>query len=154
LTVTKKKAGRPRLDPQEKKVRNFNFRGRNQLHERLQAATEVTGYSLSEEIERRLERSFQSDPILDALAGREASTILRLIAVILLQANPENKSWYENRELVETVSSAASLIMARVAGLFDDPLSADETPADKIKLARQRGRELAQSTLRDAGLPF
>jgi hypothetical protein len=155
MTKAKKKVGRPRLAPQERKARNLTFRSRNDLYESLQAAAERTGHSLSEEIERRLEGSFQdSDPILVALAGKEASIILRLIAVILLQTTRDNKSWYENRELVETVSSAASLVIARVAGLFDDALSPEDPLDSKIKSAKQQGRELAQNILRDAGLPY
>jgi hypothetical protein len=155
VTKEKKRLGRPRLAPQERKAQNITFRSRPDLYKDLQAAVKRTGYSLSEEIERRLEASFRdSDPILTALAGKEASVILRLITEILLKATRDNKSWSENRELVETVGSAASLVITRVAGLFDDALSVDDTLADKIKSARQRGRELAQSTLRDAGLPY
>jgi hypothetical protein len=156
MTKAKKKVGRPRLAPQERKARNLTFRSRNDLYESLQAEAEKTGHSLSEEIERRLERSFHiSDPILADLAGKEGPVILRLITEILLKATRDNKNWYENRELVETVSSAASLVIARVAGLLDDALSPDGISGDsKMESAKQRGRELAQSALRDAGLPY
>jgi hypothetical protein len=152
MTKAKKKVGRPQIAPQERKVRNVTFRSRNDLYEALQAAAAKTGRSLSEEIERRLEGSFQaSDPIITALAGKEASVILRLIAVPLVQATRDHQDWHENRALTETVSSAASLVIARVSGMFDDQSSTDEAT---LKAAKQRGRELAQNALRDVGLPY
>src|SRR5262245_47096270 len=153
-TKAKKKPGRPQLAPRERKAQNITFRSRKDLYEQLQAKAAKTGHSLSETIERHLERALRaSDPILARLTGEEGPAILRLITEILLKATRDNKSLYENRELVETVSSAATLVIARVAGLFDDASSPDDTSADKIESARQRGRELAQSILREAGLP-
>ena len=140
MTRAKKKLGRPRLAPQERKAQNITFRSRPDLYKDLQAAVKGTGYSLSEEVERRLKETFRdSDPIFTALAGKEASIILRLIAEILLKVTRDNQNWYENRELAETTSSAASLIIARVAGVFD-ALSADDASADsKIQSAKERG---------------
>jgi hypothetical protein len=161
VTARKKKAGRPPLPPKHRKVRNVTFRSRDDLYGELQAAAAKSGRSLSEEIERRLEKSFSSsDPLLSALAGEEAGVILRLVAVVLLQATREGKSWFENRELVETVSGAADVIIARVAGVFEEEVASDEIRKQPLsvepiaKTPKLRGRELAANILRDAGLPY
>jgi hypothetical protein len=161
VTGRKKKAGRPPLPPTHRKARNLTFRSRDDLYEELQAAAAKSGRSLSEEIERRLEKSFSSsDPLLSVLAGKEAGVILRLVAVVLLQATLESKSWFENRELVETVSGAADVIIARVAGVFEEEVASDDTRKQPLavepiaKTPKLRGRELAENILRDAGLPY
>ncbi|MCG2665893.1 Arc family DNA-binding protein [Bradyrhizobium sp. GCM10023182] len=45
----------------EKKGRNFTFRSRGDMHERLSEAAAATGRSISEEIEARLAQSFEAE---------------------------------------------------------------------------------------------
>ena len=63
--MTEAKKGRPRGRPHvpatEKKVRNFTFRSRGDMHERLSEAAVLSERSISEEIERRLEKSFEAE---------------------------------------------------------------------------------------------
>ncbi len=51
--------GRPALPMTEKKARNFTFRSRGDMHERLSEAAAADGRSISEEIEVRLVQSFE-----------------------------------------------------------------------------------------------
>jgi hypothetical protein len=77
--MTEAKKGRPRGRPPvpatEKKVRNFTFRSRGDMHERLSEAAVLSGRSISEEIEYRLDASFKRDDMqayVDATAQRTA----------------------------------------------------------------------------------
>ena len=69
--VVKKGIGRPRKPEGDRKSVNFAFRGRGQLRERLGEAVRVSGRSISEEIEHRLEESFRHD---------DADTLLRSLS--------------------------------------------------------------------------
>jgi predicted HicB family RNase H-like nuclease len=53
--------GRPPLSAEQKKDRNLTFRTRNGLREKLAAAAEAHGRSISEEIEHRLNESFATE---------------------------------------------------------------------------------------------
>ena len=61
--ATKKRIGRPPKAKEDRKAVNFTFRSRVQMRERLQAAAIAGGRSISEEIERRLEKSFWQEEI-------------------------------------------------------------------------------------------
>jgi hypothetical protein len=58
VTTEEKRIGRPPKAEADRKSRNFTFRSRGDLHARLAEAAGESGRSMSEEIERRLERSF------------------------------------------------------------------------------------------------
>lgn len=57
----KRAPGRPALPTSEKKARNFTFRSRGDMHERLSASAAAKERSISEEIEARLTASFEID---------------------------------------------------------------------------------------------
>jgi uncharacterized protein YhaN len=58
--ATKKRPrGRPPVPPAEKKVRNFTFRSRGDMHGRLSEASLRNERSISEEIESRIQQSFE-----------------------------------------------------------------------------------------------
>jgi hypothetical protein len=61
--VAKKRIGRPPKANEDRKAVNFTFRSRGQMRERLQTAAIASSRSISEEIEFRLERSFQEEEI-------------------------------------------------------------------------------------------
>ena len=61
--VAKKRIGRPPKADEDRKDVNFTFRSRGQMRERLKAAADRAHRSISEEIEFRLERSFQEEEI-------------------------------------------------------------------------------------------
>src|SRR5947209_2482456 len=55
----RKRIGRPPKPAKERKSVNFTFRSRGELREQLRRAAEVSGRSISEEIEYRLDQSFR-----------------------------------------------------------------------------------------------
>jgi hypothetical protein len=72
----KARIGRPPKREKERKSVNFTFRSRGELRELLRAAAVKAGHSVSEEIERRLEESFQKgdrQAELEAIADRAAA---------------------------------------------------------------------------------
>jgi hypothetical protein len=69
--------GRPPLKPGEAKRASFNTRLRNALKERLDESARTTGRSLSEEIESRLERSFDRT---ESLGGPEYEALFRMMS--------------------------------------------------------------------------
>ena len=62
----RKRIGRPPKPAKNRKSVNFTFRSREEMREQLRAAAAVSGRSISEEIEYRLNQSFQKELILDA----------------------------------------------------------------------------------------
>src|SRR5262249_31991569 len=61
--AAKKRIGRPPKSEEDRKAVNFTFRSRGQMRERLREAATASRRSISEEIEHRLERSFQQQEI-------------------------------------------------------------------------------------------
>lgn len=59
-----KKRGRPPKPADERKGHNLTFRTRANLRERLEEAAEKSGRSVTEEVELRVERSFETDRIV------------------------------------------------------------------------------------------
>jgi hypothetical protein len=57
----KRQPGRPSLPVEEKRSRNLTFRSRGDLRDRLNDAASQAGRSISEEIESRLEQSFETE---------------------------------------------------------------------------------------------
>ncbi|MDB5597768.1 MAG: hypothetical protein JWM36_4729, partial [Hyphomicrobiales bacterium] len=68
-TAPKKQMGRPRRHTGEKLSTTLNFRVRGGLHERLIKASAMSGRSISEEVERRVERSFEKEDRVGGPAG-------------------------------------------------------------------------------------
>ena len=62
----KRKPGRPPLKPEERRLPSVAFRPTHDLRKMLEDAAANSGRSLSQEIDRRLERSF----LIDAICGR------------------------------------------------------------------------------------
>ena len=56
---------------------NFTFRSREEMREQLRVAAEVSGRSISEEIEYRLNQSFQKELILEAAAKEAVRAVLQ-----------------------------------------------------------------------------
>lgn len=75
--VPRKKGGRPRLYPGTEKRPTLTFRVRGRMHEQLSKAAEEAERSLSEEIERRIEQSFQITDIKEAIDSAVASAWVR-----------------------------------------------------------------------------
>src|SRR4051794_34964158 len=78
-----KRIGRPPKEPGEKKRQSLSLRIRDAVKDRLVEAARVSGLSISEELERRVERSFEaSDLFVEAVGGPEIADYLRLWALV------------------------------------------------------------------------
>ncbi len=73
---TPKRRGRPPTPPEQRKRNNVTIRLRDDTKSALEARASTNGYSLSEEIERRLERSFSAE---EAEGGPETQAIFDLM---------------------------------------------------------------------------
>lgn len=70
-----RKRGRPPVPAADRKDGNLTFRTRAGLREKLAEAAEAADRSISEEIERRLERSFEADERRKAAAAKTLDAI-------------------------------------------------------------------------------
>lgn len=59
-----KRPGRPELPAKERRSETVKFTARKELRDRLEAAAQRSGRSLSDEVQHRLERSFETDEAL------------------------------------------------------------------------------------------
>jgi hypothetical protein len=80
-----RKRGRPALPPEEGKRFPLNTRTTKELKERIEAAASQSGRSVAQEVERRLEQSFdreelQAKTIETNFGGRQMSAMLRMMA--------------------------------------------------------------------------
>ena len=81
-TAKKVRRGRPPLPPEEKRLPSMGFRPSLTLRKALEDAISVSGRSLSQEIESRLEQTFLRDEVkFDDFGGKEKYALARLFAV-------------------------------------------------------------------------
>jgi|EndMetStandDraft_3_1072993.scaffolds.fasta_scaffold112818_4 hypothetical protein len=108
--AVKKRIGRPPKAKEDRKAKNFTFRGRHQMWERLQAASADSGMSISEEIERRLEDSFRTEDIY----GPELSPIFRILAgrIALAKAKAVGH-WAENDQIRNDIAQVLAELLAK-----------------------------------------
>jgi hypothetical protein len=93
--VTKRKPGRP---PKGKRG-NFTFRVTERLREQLISEAEASGLSVSEEIERRLDQSFNDAPTQDLFGGSHTNAlILTIAAAIQMVETQTGKKWIEDHD--------------------------------------------------------
>jgi hypothetical protein len=108
--AVKKRIGRPPKAKEDRKAKNFTFRGRHQMWERLQAASADSGMSISEEIERRLEDSFRTEDIY----GPEISPIFRILAGrIALAKAKAGEHWAENDQVRDDIAQVLAELLAK-----------------------------------------
>ena len=98
----KRPRGRPSLPEHQRKGRILKFRARGDLVSRMQAAAQATGRSVSEEIEYRLERSFDHE----RSAALDRELIQETVSATLLELARERyaaaaERWAGERRLSE-----------------------------------------------------
>ncbi len=71
-----RKRGRPPLPPEEKRRPSMGFRPTPQLRERIEAGSQISRQSLSQEIEAQLEQAYASDR---EFGGRELHALFRMM---------------------------------------------------------------------------
>jgi hypothetical protein len=83
----KKPKGRPPVAPDARRSKNFTFRSRAALHQKLGMAAKASGRSISEEIEYRLERSFENERrVYEVFGDRDVYGIMRVIGAAIHEA--------------------------------------------------------------------
>jgi hypothetical protein len=96
--ISSVRLGRPALKPGRPKRSSFNTRLRTDTKEALEAEAKISGRSLSEEIEFRLEQTLRDkDALIEAFGGRDTYDVLRLFgsvaAVIKTQTGKTATDW-------------------------------------------------------------
>jgi hypothetical protein len=147
--AAKKRIGRPPKAKEDRKAVNFTFRSRDQMRERLEAAAAASGRSISEEIEFRLNQSFEDERLSDAfLGGNDTAKVLQLMANAMRLETAAGAPWSEDQKKAEAVRTAAHLI-AGTAGL---PVTTEYVTSAIELCPSERGRELARVVLERSNL--
>ena len=128
-----KPIGRPRIDPERRKSRHITFRTRGDLRERLEAASENSGRSVSEEVEHRLELSFLYERHVAELLNQiqeDRQTIYKQTALLSL-AGDSLKSLLTSsgQQLPENLSKLSDASLAHLDAFFRDPVPPNVSPA-------------------------
>jgi hypothetical protein len=145
--AAKKRIGRPPKAKEDRKAVNFTFRSRDQMRERLEAAAAASGRSISEEIEHRLNQSFDEERLSAAfLGGTDTAKALQLIANAMrrVTADGDGTPWSKDEKKVEAVQTAAHFLIAGSAGL---PVVQPTIVVTELGDSGERGRKLAKSIL-------
>jgi hypothetical protein len=101
----KKRMGRPPKDPVERKRHNQTVRVREVVRDRLKDASEKAQRSISEEIEARLERSFEQE---DRAGSAEDQRLLRYMEATLYDVRAWLKvDWAKGDDLAKVVIRTA-----------------------------------------------
>jgi hypothetical protein len=113
--------GRPPRHPGERLSKNRTFRVRGGLDEKLQAAAAASGRSVSEEIEFRLDQSFDRDAFIGlVLGGDENAKVLQTIATVM-KLESRNGHWLKDVNASETVRRAVNFVIGQFAEPYQPP---------------------------------
>ena len=113
--------GRPPRHPGERLSKNRTFRVRGGLDERLPAAAAATGRSVSEEIEFRLDQSFDRDAFFGlVLGGDENAKVLQSIATVM-KLESYKGHWLKDVETSDTVRRAVNFVIGQFAEPYQHP---------------------------------
>jgi hypothetical protein len=129
-----RKGGRPALSSERKKSQTLTFRTRADLRKSLEAAAEQAGRSISEEVEYRLQRSFDREALVQELYGDQHANLLKSLSRILSMASG-TKNISGGKELSDQfILSAMMLILGyenrKLINLLDpETLKASEISA-------------------------
>ena len=94
---------------------------RGGLDERLQAAAAATGRSVSEEIEFRLDQSFDRDAFFGlVLGGDENAKVLQSIATVM-KLESYKGHWLKDVETSDTVRRAVNFVIGQFAEPYQHP---------------------------------
>jgi hypothetical protein len=119
-TAGKRKRGGQSKPADEVKRHNITFRARDQLRHGLQTASVLSGRSISEEIERRLEHSLAEDA---EAGGPRNKLLIHLISELLSRIEILKGSWVDNidaraqvqvglQAVIDNLSQLSSLLPA------------------------------------------
>lgn len=107
------KRGRPPLPPGEGKKVPLNMRTTRKVRDRLEAAAIDTGRSLTQEVEYRLQRSFEDeDAIFESFSGEHTYRLMKLLgAAVGVTENTTGKQWNQDAKTFASVEGTIDLIL-------------------------------------------
>lgn len=119
LKPIKKRMGRPPKSPEKGKRQNYTFRMSDADRDKLIAFAERSGRSMSEEIERRVELSFEQSvkiaDIIEFIGGKEylwfAALLIGELKTSITKAEDAIKSdkiWYEDQNKIKFIREMIS----------------------------------------------
>jgi hypothetical protein len=148
----KKRPGRPIRHPGERLARSVTFRIRPRVDEKLRQIAAAEGRPLSEEIERRLDRSLHDDAMMRRFLGSDAaSEILRLIRIAMTIAGGAlGTDWIEDPHRAEQVRAATNVIVAAFAGL---PVDLPPAESEDRRFGTRIAATLLSASSRRRSLP-
>ncbi len=139
-----RKRGRPALPPNEKKRPSMGFRPSPANRKQIEQAAAKSGLSMSQEIERRLERSFAEETNLQwayqQIIGDEALHRAIMLASSLIRISQEETGvpWHQDPELrKEAADLYRKQLDTEAARLNAD---ADKVPSGKTRKSPARKR--------------
>jgi uncharacterized protein (DUF1778 family) len=119
----------------------LNMRTTKEMRRMLETAAHISGRSLVNEVESRLERSFYTDLLLDLAHGRQAKLVSALsTAVAVASATLKNK-----KERISEMQNAAAHIIAILEEQDLEDVLQNEAPGHT-----QRGIGLAEMVIASA----
>lgn len=109
--MAKSGRGRPSLGDKAKR-QPLNMRTDAATRARIEQAAEESGLSLSQEVERRLDMSFQRD---DLLGGSHNSTFMRMVFATIVQIEATNGAkWVEDHDTHRAVHAAIESLIKKL----------------------------------------
>lgn len=106
----------------ERKRHPLNVRTTRKLREKIDQAAGISGRSLVQEVEQRLEQSFDRDVMVNILLGGDDNAkILELIAQAIQAEDQSGRNWKDSQESAEAVRATINFIIAGLAGLPERP---------------------------------
>ena len=134
--VEKRGRGRPRSSEKPAKRVNVTFRASERVHTMLKEAAGLSGYSISECVERHLEQGFERSSRIKVedifIGGNRTREALRCFAVA-----------FANVEMMPDNPGRADLVRGMVDGIRDIFVPAPDRGADDVA-GYGAGRELAR----------
>src|SRR5215216_475715 len=110
-----RKGGRPALSSERKKSQTLTFRTRTDLRKTLEAAAEQAGRSISEEVEYRLQRSFDREALVFEIYGDIHAKLFRSLQKLLIIACSA-KQVKDGQDLSDHFIIAALILLLTYSG--------------------------------------
>ena len=130
--ITGRKRGRPPLASGEGKRFPLNMRTTKEVRDKLEAAAKISGRSLAQEVEFRLQRSFHDEEALHRdFGGKDRFKLLKWFAISIGVAERiTGETWETDPETYRIAEKAMSVVletgMQESAGFSDEDAAAKE----------------------------
>lgn len=131
-----RRRGRPPMNRPDRKLANLSFRLRPGMRERLQVSADERGLSISEDVERRVQASFDHEALL---GDNATSYVLRALAAVIARfEDTTGKPWTKDRDTQRMVFDAAAVVLRAMVAPQDGEGPA--VPTGEVDAADPMGR--------------